>query len=154
LKKELVDQEGDAEEQRRPIEPCRVRVRHQPALLAGRKALRRRLIKAEQGLAQPPAGKRERPGLQVGDAPDVGEQVVAVEAHEGAEVERERAEPRHGGDQEGGAAGRPVGKQAPEHGGQNGEAQLGDHPGCRHRHPLTVARQAPSIVGVSIEDRP
>ena len=92
--------------------------------------------------------------MQVGKVEKVGQQEVAVEAHEGAGVDGQGGDPGGGGEHEHGAAQRSVGQQGPRQGGPGGDCQFGENSGGAHRQPVLPAGEAPGFVDVGVGHRP
>jgi len=150
LDEEVVDDQGDREEQKEAIGP-------QPQAVgdeAPAGGLRRRVPEGEQALAQPPAGQCRAPRLEVRDAHPVREHVVAVEAHEGVHVDEKRDQPGGGGEQEAGALGHARGQERPGQERQGRDPQLDLDPGGADGPALPPGGQAPGLRGVRVEHRP
>ena len=129
LEEHEIDGNGDADEQAHPIKPGgRCKGNHGAALF-GRERLRFWLVPAKQGVAQ--GGPCDSKGalMQIRHVERIGQNEVAVKAHEGAQVERQCHDPGGGGEEEQGLFEIAIGGQMPGEGGEAGQRQFRDDAG-------------------------
>ncbi|MCY1262691.1 hypothetical protein D9M70_109790 [compost metagenome] len=154
LEEEQVDRHGDAEEQHQAVDPGGDGEADQQAPALGRLFLRPALPQTEQAAADGDPGERRGAFVQVGEVEQVGEDEVAVEAHERAGVQRQRQHPAGGRQVEQGVAQGARIAQCPAEGGEAGQRQFGEDAGGGDRQALPRAAQLPAFSGVGVEHRP
>ncbi|OEZ64926.1 hypothetical protein JAB2_37890 [Janthinobacterium sp. HH100] len=154
LDEEVVHECGDAQKQHQPVEPYDPGEQDQAGAPARRKRFRRRLVQREQAFAQVPAGQRECAAVQVGQAQVIGQQEVAVKAHEGTGIDGHGGDPGGGRKQEGDLLGAAIGQPGPGQRGPGGDHQFRHDAGARHGQALLTARQLPHFVGVRVRHGP
>ena len=110
----MVDHGGNAEEYREAVNPGNVAEGGHPQALTARDVFWFRFVGQKDPAAQLPAAEGKAAGVEVGHAQKVGEHKVTVEAHEGAGVNGQRADPGDGGDDEHATADRAIGQEYPE----------------------------------------
>ena len=113
LEEFMIHEQRDADVERGAVGEGYQRVAEHEATQPRRQILGGRLAEREQRFAQAPAHHCEGAGRQIGHADQVGEDVIAVEAHERAGVDQEAGRDAGGGENEGGGAGRAVGQEGP-----------------------------------------
>ena len=154
LDEEVVHHQGDAGKNHQAIEPDAQGIENHETPDTGPDLFRRRIAEAEDQFAQPPPGQRHGPGLQVLDACEVGEQVVAVPAHEGADVDRQGHDPGGGGEKKGGVAQDARRQDGPGQGAEHGQRAFRSHAGGDDMQPLPSGGEFPAFAGIGVEKRP
>ena len=151
LEEEVIHQQRNTEKQRQAIEPGPQRKGDQKSVAFAGRAFAVRLIETQQGAPQPGAGEGAAALVQIRKIKQVGEDEIAVEAHEGAEVEQHRQYPAGGRQEKQRVFQRAIRCQAPGQRGQPGNGQLGDDAGAGNRQALTRVGQLPAFAGVGVE---
>jgi hypothetical protein len=122
--------------------------------LARREFLRPWVVEAEQAAAQRGARQCRRALVQVGEVEQVGKDEIAVEAHEGADIQRQgqypagRRQVEKGGVQQAGVG------QRPAQGRHTGQRQFGEDAGGRDGQALVARFQLPRFADIGVQHRP
>jgi hypothetical protein len=104
--------------------------------------------------SQPGAGQVAGPLVQIRHVEQIGQDEVAIEAHERAGIHRQGQHPAGGGEKEQGAAQGAVRHQAPGQGGQACQGQLCQHAGTGDGQALAWIGELPAFAGVGVEHGP
>ena len=110
------------------------------------------MVGLEQDLAHAPSTKRKGTRLQVFNSDQFGENVIAVEAHERVEVDRQTHDPAGRREQESRAAYGTFGKEGPNKGRQAGDCEFDDDAGAVDGQALAPLAQFPGIGDIGVKE--
>ena len=93
LEGEVIHQHSNAQKNPQTVKPGREGKGDQQGVAMAGRALGPGLFKTQQCASEPGAGQRAAPLVQVGEVQQVGQDEIAVEAHEGADIDEQRQHP-------------------------------------------------------------